>query len=545
MFSKRFAARGLTLSIWALSILALSVLAGCQKKSASPTPRYAFVRFENLSGDASLEWAARAASEVLSRSLSGALDGPVLSSPALNRASNGLGGVPADVPGVSSERAKAELAGANRLVSGYFEKVNGKLRFSASEEDLGTHQTVQRLEAEAPQPFAAIKQLASAFSPSARPYLTQNADVLRMYVTALEEPSARALPELREATRTDPGFGPAWVGLVDALQLSGDRSASLDASNAALKNKLDPADLASIKLQKAVLDNDKAARLAALVELTSANPGDLLLLRSLAENQSVAGQFTASAATWKKLRDAAPEDGNAWNQYGYALAWSGDFSGAVQAMKDYAARRPADPNPLDSLGDVYFMYGKFADAAANYLKANEKNPQFLSGGELYKAAWAQFRAGDKVKAEASFEQFRTARQKTDAANLTLFGTDWLYRTGREKEAMGLLRKVAETTTQPAASSALWSQLVIWDLMANDRASAQNDATISAARPGSNMGSWHASPLFPLPPPRSGRNAPIPCCAERHRIRAPLCSGRRAVAGRKEGSGPANLGTNCS
>ena len=458
-----------------LALLCLA-LAGCSKQAPGPPPRYAVTRFENLTGDASLDWVARAASEVLSRSLSGAMDGPMLSASALNRAG----------AGVSSEREKAELAGANRLVSGYFERVGGKLHFSATEEDLTKNQTVQSLSADAAEPLAGILNLAHSFSGSARPYPTSNPVVLKLYVSALEEPTDRAFTDLQEATRTDPGFGPAWVALVDADVLRGDREASLKAAREALGRKLDPADKASIEIQQAALTNDKPGRIAALRALVAATPGDLGLLRTLAESEVATGQFAQAAADWKKLREAAADDRSAWNQFGYTLAWSGDFPGALQAMKDYAARWPTDPNPIDSTGDVYYMYGKFTDAAASYLKAHEKSPEFLNGGDLYKAAWAQFRAGDKVKAESSFEQYRKAQKNADTPSLTLLGIDWLYRTGREKAAMALLRKVAETTTQPGAGSQYWSQLVIYDLLAKDRAAAVKDAAVDATKPGSNL-----------------------------------------------------------
>jgi tetratricopeptide (TPR) repeat protein len=457
------------------ALLAL-VFAGCSKQAPGPAPRYAVIRFENLTGDASLDWVARAASEVLSRSLSGAMDGPVLSAPTLNRAGSG----------VSSERERAELAGANRVVSGYLARVGGKLRFSATEEDLNKNQTLQSLSSEGAEPLAAMLNLARAFSGSARPYLTSNPEVLKLYVSALEEPADRAIPDLRQATGADPGFGPAWVALVDAEVLRGDREASIEAAREALGRKLDPADKAAIELQQAALTNDVPGRIAALRELVSANPGDRGLLQTLAVDEGAAGQFAQAAADWKKLRDAVPTDRNAWNQFGYTLAWSGDFSAALQAMKDYGARWPTDPNPIDSTGDLYYMYGRFADAAANYLKAHEKSPEFLNGGDLYKAAWAQFRAGDKVKAESSFEQYRKTQKKVDAPSLTLLGIDWLYRTGREKEAMALLRKVAETSTQAGAASQYWSQLVIYDLLAKDRLAAAKDAAIDATKPGSNL-----------------------------------------------------------
>jgi Tfp pilus assembly protein PilF len=172
---------------------------------------------------------------------------------------------------------------------------------------------------------------------------------------------------------------------------------------------------------------------------------------------------------------------------GYAKAWSGDYPGAAATMKDYASRWPDDPNSIDSAADVDYMYGKFADAAAEYLKANAKSPQFQNGGELYKAAWAQYRAGDRAKADATFAQFRAVREKSATAGFALFESDWLFRTGRETEAIAVLRKAA--ATPPMANvSGLWAQLVIQELLANDRTSAAKDAAVDATKPPSNASS---------------------------------------------------------
>jgi TolB-like protein len=452
------------------------LLAGCRGKVAPPPPRYAILRFENLSGDASLDWTGRAASEVLSYSLAGALDGPVLNRQALNTAGQGAS---------TSERASAALSGATRLVSGFIERVNGDLRISASEEDLTTHKTVRILSAEAAQPLAVIQQLAHSFSPSARPSLTSNPAALKLYATALDEPPDRAIPDLRAAVGLDPRFGPAWLMLVDASSLRGDRAESLALIGEALGHKLDPADDAAVRLQKAALEGDKAGRIGALRDLSRAAPADLLLLRRLAETEAVAGKFAESAVDWDRLRQQAPNSGDAWNQFGYALAWSGDRAGALKAMKEYAARWPEDPNPLDSSGDVEYMFGGFGEAAAYYLKAHDKDPRFLNGGTLYKAAWAQFRAGDRAKADATFAQFRSARAKP-GSGLAEFEGDWLYRTGREQAAVALVRKQAVAALPAPEISALWSQLVIWDLLAKDRAAAARDAAILATKAPSNM-----------------------------------------------------------
>ena len=90
------------------------------------------VRFENLSGDPSLEWIGRAAGEYLSYALAHALDGPVLNPDALARRSAGLGVEPSRAPGISAQRTDALVAGATRLISGILEKDGNRIRLTAN-----------------------------------------------------------------------------------------------------------------------------------------------------------------------------------------------------------------------------------------------------------------------------------------------------------------------------------------------------------------------------------------------------------------------------
>ena len=318
-----------------------------------------------------------------------------------------------------------------------------------------------------PQPVPAISQLAHEIAPAAAPYLTSSPEALRLYVTGLEKPPAEAVAYLEQALQKDPDFGPAWVTLVNLANARGDRADALALIARTSAKKIDPLHRANLDLLRATLTGDRTQRIEALRRLSVLSPADPSLMRSLAELEIASGRFTDAARDWSKLASAAPEDSDLLNQEGYARAWGGDFGGALRALRQYAQLKPADPNPLDSAGDVNYMYRKFPDAAESYLHANAKSPQFLAGGELYKAAWAQYKAGDQAKADASFRQFRAVREKAGGTGLNVFEADWLYRTGRRKQAVEMLRK-------DPASPTVSSQLAIWDLLAGDRAAAAKE-----------------------------------------------------------------------
>jgi Flp pilus assembly protein TadD len=460
-----------------------AISTACSHRESGPPPKYAFLGFENLSGDASLDWAARGAGEYLSESLHAAMSGPVLSSDAIVRAGQPLGAHPASVPGTSAARDSAIVAGAGRIVGGYLERVSGGVRITASEEDAVSHQTIRTLSATAPSAFAALGLLAHDFSPQAGPAETSNAEAFHLYSKALDAPAADAVALLGQAVQVDPDFGRAWVLLARTYVALGDRAHALDLIAQARAHKISALDQAWLNFDSAALGADPAASLAAMTQVAKLDATDGVLARALAEADTAAGHFAEAADVWKRLTKESPGDVNAWNQLGYTLSWSGDYAGALAAVAEYGRLRPADANPLDSRGDIQYWFGKYSDAAGSYLAANAKTPGFLSGGELYKAAWAKYLAGDKTGGDALLAQFREIREKAKDPSIDLFSASWLYRTGRAQEAVALLRKttIQDAPVIPAIVRAeIAAQLAIWDLLAGDRASAAKDVAIGGA-----------------------------------------------------------------
>jgi tetratricopeptide (TPR) repeat protein len=176
-----------------------------------------------------------------------------------------------------------------------------------------------------------------------------------------------------------------------------------------------------------------------------------------------------------KVTASAPDDVLAWNSLGYVRSYAGNYAGAIAAVQQYDRLRPKDANPQDSLGDINYQFRRFKEAAANYLEAYKRQPDFEQGGDLYKAAWAKFEAGDKAGADAVFSQFRTARTKSAGEVTNLLAADWFFRTGRPADAFSLARGVAPTTSSAPLRTDLLAQLVIWDLLQGDRTAAAKDA----------------------------------------------------------------------
>jgi tetratricopeptide (TPR) repeat protein len=493
--------------------LLLLLLTACQNKSGpvSPPPRYAILRFENLSADLTLDWTGRAISESLPVALSGALDGPVLAASALGRVSPTLGPRPATAPGISSERSEALVAGASRLITGYIAREAGQIRIAATEQDAATGKTLRVVTATAGSPMAATDQLARGFSPHPRSLQTSNPEAWRTWAMALETSAAQSEDLLRRALQFDPDFGAAWVTLASLNMAQGNRAAAGNVIEQARHHKLDDFSRANLDLAQADLTGDRSARIVAMRKVSDLSPADTLLFRSLAETETGAGQFGAAASDWTRVIAAFPNDGLAWNSLGYARSYAGDYAGALAALREYQRLHPKEANPSDSIGDVNYAFRKFSEAAASYLDAYKKQPAFLQAGDLYKAAWAKFRAGDKAGADSLFSQFRTERGKAKAADdlIELLAGDWLYRTGRESAAVETLRKFPGETA--------YAQLTIWDLLRGDRAQADKDSAAIgpkvtnpsvfmsrfAAQPSAPAAEWESRAQKTFPPSLTG------------------------------------------
>jgi tetratricopeptide (TPR) repeat protein len=366
--------------------------------------------------------------------------------------------------------------GANRLITGYVERTPGGVRVTASEEDLATHKTLRTVSENGVAPFEALNRVAHEFSAKAAEPGTTNAGAFRLYCTALERPIKEAPALLEQAVRLDPAYGRAWIALVRTAIAAGDRTGAEDVARRAHAQNLASVDLAWIDFESATASGDRAASLAAMRKVSELQPEDAELARSLAIAETNAGDFREAATVWKRITTSAPQDGDAWNQLGYTLCWSGDYQGALAAIHQYARVRPAEPNPVDSEGDIHFWFGKYAEAAKSYTAANAKSPSFLNGGELYKAAWARFLAGDKAGADSSFSEFQKARTNAKDPSVPLFVSDWQYRTGRNKEARDTADAAIQKDSSPPVRAALAAQVALWDLIEGDRAAAAKDVT---------------------------------------------------------------------
>ena len=454
---------------WLLPLcLILAFSTTCTRNTQRLTPQLAVLQFENLSSDPSADWMGRAFSEIISTELTGSPQQGVISWPSLHGFDAVLGVRPR-APGISTERTQALVAGAGRAVYGYFSLAGGMLHATAMEEDLASRKMIQTASASGPASdgIVTVADALARHLGDTRSFGTRNVEALHNYAAALDAPdAATAFQDFAQSIAADPNFGRAYVLWTDGALARHNRpqAALILADARAHWDRLPEPDRAALDLDGAFLRGDFHAQIEARRELVRLDPANPNHHRALAETLMGVRDYDGAILEFRRALTLRPDDILALNTMGYAAAFSGDLPTAIRVLRGYEQRRPKEPNPLDSLGDVHYALGHFREAEQFYLAANERSRGFLNGGELLKAAQARLMTGDVAGATALFHRYLDERQAAHDPNASYNAAAWSWATGARRGAIDSMDRIArgaasgplrELAGRADAQAALW------------------------------------------------------------------------------------------
>src|SRR5580693_2317775 len=387
----------------------------------------AVLYFSNLSQDPSLSWLDSGLTDMLTTNLAQVKGLDVISTERV------MGAVQrATKDGKSLDRAQAQEvardAGADAYITGALLKIGPtELRLDVRAQDTGTGQILfsEKLEGQDLQSiFGMVDRLtasiASSFLPASEvpqkaPEIeqasTSNVEAYRHYQLGIDYArrylGADAIRELEEAVRLDPQFAVAMLRLADEYRLQGDlrHGNEIQLKVEQLQSRLPRYDQLTLQAVKASRSQDPEAELAARQQLVSEFPRSTMdrglfgnMLAGVGKREQALGLFKQGLALDPKSEDLL-------NFECYALAFVGDFDGALAANDAYTAIRPGDPNPLDTRGDVLYIAGRDDEAVAAYRKVLELKPDFNDYGEYLKLAIVYTDQKKPDMANAAFQQF--------------------------------------------------------------------------------------------------------------------------------------------
>jgi len=502
------AARGagalpLRLAAWLAPGLAAIGAIACNRPPSLAFPqRLALLRFEDLGSGPGHNWMGRALQEILDAELAGSPELYAIPSSRLLSMDRALGARPVSAPGISAGQAAAISLGATRIGYGSFSTRSGRLDLQLTLMDPITGKVAAALEAEAGEGdlVAAATALAHQISPRASGYSTHNQAAMHAYVAALEASSpADAATEAAAAHEADAGFGPA-ARLLATLRLEqGDRAGALKYLNEALARgaQLPGDERARLRVDIAALGNQPVARQEALTGMAAAEPANPEAWMALAGFAFARRDYATAQTAYHNAAELDPAPIAALNEGAYAAAYGGHLQEAVSALRRCQALRPADPNSLDSLGDVQMISGHPHEAETFYLLAAKQDPHFLNGGDWLKAAMARLSTGDRAGADQLSERYAQERFTGQDPAADLYRAQWLFLSGRRREG---LRDLEALSQRPGAGPAralageAHTQLAIWSLYLGDRTAAQGHARAALGRtPSAILGAFLAAP----------------------------------------------------
>ena len=468
---------------------------GCNRQpSGTPVERLAVLRLENLSGDDSLGWVGRALSEIVAAELAGAGQPRVISTASIHALDRALGVRPISAPGISAESSQALAAGATLLAYGDYTVRNGKLEVRLTLEDARTLQATKMIEVACPavDALGCGNALARRISSQTVAYGTRNPRALEAYMRAVESGDANVMEVgLGVAIAADPDFVPPYRLLAQVKAERQDRAGAAATLDQALArgNAIPELERARMELESAELTGNADARQNALSKLVKLDAGDVNAWRALGDSLMNRHQFRQAQEAYRKASDLEPEDVALLNSIGYAAGQAGDLDAATSALRRYAALRPAEANPLDSMGDVHLAAGRLADAENFYLQAAKKDPNFQNNGALLKAAMARLLTGDAPGANLLAERYLAARLEAKDPIVDYRRAQWTWIGGRRKTAaqqMGAFALASESGPLREIASRAYAELAVWSLESGDREGAANLAqkALSIAGPAS-------------------------------------------------------------
>ncbi|HTC91154.1 MAG TPA: hypothetical protein VK686_22775 [Bryobacteraceae bacterium] len=452
MFCKPRTSASLLIILFVLAI----ALTSCSKPAASGVERLGVMAIENLTSDAQLNWASRAAAAVVVYDLAGVKN-------IFAR----------QVDSISA----AQSMRASRVLAGYFFERNGRIGIHATLEDLGRAKAVENFEIDGTVSngfLPLVNELARRLSPEVRTFGTQNEKAFQLYGEALAaRDSQSAEQDLEAATHADPGFTAGYVDEAKLLTETGNRVQARQVVLAGSRARHDPIDGANLEYVGATASGDATDRVKALEQLTTATPANANIFTELGEMRYAQRQFKQAAMEYRAAVQLDPEALPVWNQLGYALAWAGDLNGARDALTQYQRLAPGNLNAIDSQGEVSYLLGDFKSAGESFEKASAKNPS-----ELLKAAEARLMMGDLQGADALFlKHLGPGAKMQNGAGYQM--AQWEFMTGRRNAGMARMEKLAQGSSGDFQALAL-SQLSIWKLDGGDQKAAADLARQAAA-----------------------------------------------------------------
>jgi eukaryotic-like serine/threonine-protein kinase len=212
---------------------------------------------------------------------------------------------------------------------------------------------------------------------------TSSLEAYRAYLSGREEFdrffTADARRSFEKAVSLDPDFAVAHLYLAKALSALGDKKAQEEVLERARRLASRASEKERLSIEASYAGNikrDASERRRILEELVSRYPGEKDAHCDLAGSYSGAREFSRAQESLAKALALDPYFGRALNLAANTYLKMGEPARAVPYLERYAALKPDDPAPRDSIAEMLMRTGRLDAAAAKYKEVLAAYPDF-------------------------------------------------------------------------------------------------------------------------------------------------------------------------
>lgn len=287
-----------------------------------------------------------------------------------------------------------------------------------------------------------MNELAKQIAPSAAAFSTHSDRALKDYATAAQSSNTGDRTRLLEdAVSADPGFGLAYIALVETAAAKGQQAMQpVLAAAQAHSGGFTPPDRARFQAVVARLTHapltDQANTLAALLKLT---PNNAEALASLGSARFLQGDSAAGSQMFARALQLSPSNSTFIQQFGQGLIETKQFAQAERILNTI----PNDPASIPMLATCALLQD------------------------------------DAGRANSIIEKAFARRGPKDPYTV-LFRGNWLAISGQIPKAIDYLEHA--NITDPALHSIAFTQITIWQVLSKDFAAAKKSADLASHAP---------------------------------------------------------------
>ncbi len=212
---------------------------------------------------------------------------------------------------------------------------------------------------------------------------TSSLEAYRAYLRGRDEIErffgSEAKRSLEKAVSLDPQFAVAYLYLAKAHIELGDRKGQDEALEKALQLAARASEKERLYIEASyagAVKRDGAERRRILEDLVARYPGEKDAYHELGRYYGSVRQYPPALANFEKALALDPDFGPALNEAAYAWLKMGQPAKAIPYLERYSAANPGDPNPQDSIAEMYMRTGRLDDAIAKYKEVLAAHPDF-------------------------------------------------------------------------------------------------------------------------------------------------------------------------